>query len=138
MTHRHHLIIDALGQALIILFYGLLLGKTENFLTILQIFPMALTGWQFVNGLLSYKFFERDSKKLYVRITGMIFIAIAAFWGLLLMLTQVSALAVIVGSVALPLIPFLIILMPILTTGMSLWYLYITIKDINIMLFRTI
>jgi len=134
MTYKQHLIIDALMQALIILFYGLLLGKTENPLAVLQIFPMALTGWQFINGVLSYKFFERDSKKLYVRITGMIFIAIFAFWGILLMLMQLLSLVVIVGSFA----TILFILLPMLTAAMSLWYLYITIKDINIVLFRTI
>jgi hypothetical protein len=138
MTHRHHLIIDGLGQAILIIFYGLLLGKSQSADELLLLFPIVLTAWQFVNGVLSYKFFERDSKKTYVRIGGTVLIVFSVFWGLLWMLQNIAQINIFINNFADGFLPVFWVLLPIICGALAIWYIYITIKDLYNMMYNTI
>ncbi len=66
MTSRQHLIIDTLGQSVIIIFYSLLIGKSNSPIEILKITPLVLLSWQIINALISYIFYNKQTKKLFV------------------------------------------------------------------------
>jgi hypothetical protein len=138
MNYSLHLKIDALLQAIIIIFYAMLIGKSEAPSEIAIILPIVLCSWQFINGLLSYKFFERDSKKIYVRVCGWSLIILSGFWGALWFISNIPGLryfSLIFGE---EITPVFWILLPIFATIMSVWYLYITVRDLYNMMFNTI
>lgn len=136
MTNRQHLIIDALGQALIIIFYSLLTGNSSSPIEILKIMPVVLFSWQIINAILSYKFFERQSKKIFVRTGGWTIAGIFLFWGATWVLFQFPILPVLEIIEKSEFIFW--VLIPFLSAAFCCWYLYLTFKEVYNMLFNTI
>ena len=136
--------LDGIGQACIIIYYAFLFAKSSETIVLLQLFAISLAAWQFVNGLLSYKFFEGQSKKHYVRVCGMTWIASFALIGILyflgnfLLLVGLSAFADSIKILFDWIVAALWFALPIVLGVFACWYLYITIKDINIVMNKTI
>ena len=144
MTGRQQVFLDAIGQAGLIIFYAIMLSQTSAIVELLSIFAIVLCAWQFINGILSYKFFERQTKRTYVRIAAYTFIAIFAFWGIMWMAIKLAfmsgseAAVAFIDNIALAVIPALWAVLPILTGALAIWYIYLTIKDLNILINKTI
>jgi len=117
------------------------MAKTNALVEVLLVIPFVLTAWQFVNGLISYKFFEGTSKKLYVRVTGYTLVSICVFWGLFWALIIIGT---SVGSGDLTsewmpyILPVLWSILPFALGILALWYLIISIQDVYIILYKTI
>ncbi len=145
MNKGQHLIIDALGQSFIILYFSFFLGQSQSPpLLILQLFVIGLSAWQFVNAVLSYKFFENANKRLFVRVSGFTWGAVFLFWGLIWMLFQslaLSGLATLLEKIN----DFIEsseqvigLILPIVLGGLAVWYLYITIRELYNSIYKTI
>ncbi len=138
MTFRHHLLIDSILQAILIIFFSFLLARSSAPTNILQLFPIILFGWQFINAVVSYKFFERTSKKLFVRISGYCMLGIFALRGILFLASRISPLAQIGIDLTERIEPFMLSITPFLCATLALWYLYITFRDMYNMMYNTI
>ena len=138
MTYRHHLFIDSLGQALIIIFFSYIISNSSVPYTMMQLMAIILFGWQFFNGLLSYKFFERFSKRIFVRITAFSLVIIFLFRGFLWVLSKIPQINEIVNSLTVQSEPYLLVVLPYFCAGMAIWYLFITFKDLYNLFFNTI
>jgi hypothetical protein len=138
MNHRHHLLIDSFAQATLFIFFAFLLNKSTEPNKVVQIFLVFLSFWQFINGVLSYKFFERDSKKLYVKIFGYTFTLISGLFGLSWFLQTIGILNLLAAGFQLNFIRYFWIIIPYYLIIMAVWYLIITFKDIYKMIYRTI
>jgi len=138
MTFRHHLLIDSFMQALLIIFFGFLMARTSAPLSLLQIMPVTLFGWQFINAVLSYKFFERSNKRLFVRISGFCMIIIFSIRGVLWLAASFAPLHEQVSSLTTQIEPIMLLLITFLSAALALWYLYITLRDLYNMMYNTI
>ena len=138
MTYRHHLLIDSIVQAIMIIFFGFLLARSLAPVNMLQLMPIMLFGWQFINAVLSYKFFERMSKKLFVRIAGVCLIIVFAFRGLLWMAASFGPISEMVTNLTIQSEPILFLVLTFLSAAMAVWYLYLTFKDLYNMMYNTI
>jgi len=138
MNHRHHLIIDSFAQAILILYFAFLLTKSTAPVEVLQIFFVFLSFWQFANGLLSYKFFERDSKKLYVRVYGYTLGVISGFFGLTWFLQTTGVFNLLPAGFNISIMVYIWKIIPYYLIAMVLWYLIITFRDLYNMIYRTI
>lgn len=138
MTYRHHLLVDSIVQALLIIFFGFLLVRSSAPLNILQLIPIILFGWQFINAVLSYKFFERTSKRLFVRVSGYCLMGIFSIRGILFLAANIRALKQIIFDFTEKIEPIMILLLTFLCAALALWYLYITLRDLYNLIFNTI
>ncbi len=138
MTFRNHLLIDSIIQALLIIFFSFLLAKSSAPTNILQLFPITLFAWQFINAVLSYKFFERTSKRLFVRISGYCLIGIFALRGFLWLADSFVTLSEMANKLTEQIEPLILIILPFFCAALALWYLYITFRDLYNMMYNTI
>ena len=138
MNHRHHLIIDSFAQAILILYFAFLLTKSTEPYKVLEIFFVFLSLWQFVNGVLSYKFFERDSKKLYVRVFGYTLVGLSGFIGLNWFIITTGILNLLPAGFSINFMKYIWMIIPYYLIAMVLWYLIITFRDLYNMIYRTI
>lgn len=144
MTRRNHLMLDTIGQTCIILYYAFMLTNSSETIVLLQLFAISLCGWQFVNGILAYKFFEGQSKKLYVRVSVAIWVSIFGLFGILWLGLNLAFLAGLSGVMETLLLVFGAVeygiwgVFPAVFGALACWYLYITIRDINVVINKTI
>jgi hypothetical protein len=144
MTRRNHLMLDGIGQACIIIYYAFLFAKSSETIVLLQLFAISLAAWQFINGVLSYKFFEGQSKKQYVRVCGLVWISCFGLIGAIYLIERSVGLMGLAGLSEYLFGAFqwalgaILVVLPILLGCLILWYIYITIKDINIVINKTI
>jgi hypothetical protein len=138
MNHRHHLFIDSLGQILILLFFGYLYSLKNDSNVVLKLIPIVLCFWQLINGILSYKFFERLSKKIYVRTAGITIATIFALNGFIWFSHKIIPLNQSVYSAFENIKSTFEVITIILCTLFCLWYIVLTVREIYIVLFRTI
>ncbi len=138
MTFRHHLLIDSIVQAILIIFFSFLLARSSAPPNILQLLPISLFSWQFINGVVSYKFFERTSKKLFVRISGYCLIGIFAIRGILFLASKITPFMQMAMDLTEYTEPFLLSIIPFFCAALALWYLYITFRDLYNMMYNTI
>jgi hypothetical protein len=138
MTYRHHLLVDSIVQALLIIFFSFLLARSSAPPNILQLLPISLFSWQFINGVVSYKFFERTSKKLFVRISGYCLIGIFAIRGILFLASKITPFMQMAMDLTEHTEPFLLSIIPFFCAALALWYLYITFRDLYNMMYNTI
>jgi hypothetical protein len=138
MTFRHHLLIDSIIQALLIVFFSFLLTRSSVPLNILQLMPITLFGWQFINAVFSYKFFERTSKKLFVRISGYCLLFFFALRGILYFGSKFTSLMQMANELTIQIEPIILLVLPFFCTALALWYLYITFRDLYNMIYNTI
>ncbi len=138
MNHRHHLFIDSLGQILILLFFGFLYSLKNDSNVILKLIPLILCFWQLINGILSYKFFERLSKKIYVRTAGITIATIFAMNGFIWFSHKIIPLNQSVYSAFENIKSTFEVITLILCMLFCLWYIVLTVREIYIVLFRTI
>jgi hypothetical protein len=136
MTYRQHLFIDSILQTIIIIYFSFQLGSTIEPIKLLQLMSIMLFGWQFLNGIISYKFFERSQKRLFVRVTSIFLGLIFGLRGLLWL--GLSILPELAQNLTLTLEPVLLQILTVFSAMMALWYLYITIKDLYNVIFNTI
>ena len=136
MTYRQHLFIDSILQTIIIIYFSFQLGSTTEPIKLLQPMSIMLFGWQFLNGIISYKFFERSQKRLFVRVTSIFLGLIFGLRGLLWL--GLSILPELAHNLTLSLEPVLLQILTVFSAMMALWYLYITIKDLYNVFFNTI
>jgi len=144
MTRRTHLMLDGIGQAGIMLYYAFILSKSDETITLLQLFIITMATWQFINGILSYKFFEGQSKKQYVRISGIAWLAVIVLLGFVflagnfIMMLGFAAFGEIFETIFSMITSAIWMSFPILLGISVCWYIYITIQDINIIINKTI
>lgn len=138
MNHRHHLFIDSLGQILILLFFGYLYSLKNDSNVVLKLIPIVLCFWQLINGILSYKFFERLSKKNYVRTAGITIATIFALNGFIWFSDKIIPLNQSVYSAFENIKSTFEVITLILCALFCLWYIVLTVREIYIVLFRTI
>jgi len=138
MTYRHHLLIDSIVQALIIIFFSILLPRAPVMSNILQLMAILLFLWQFVNALVSYKFFERMSKKLFVRVAGYSLVFVIALRGITALAAMFAPFMKIANDLEAKTEPFILMFLPFLCAALALWYLYITLRDLYNLIFKTI
>jgi len=136
MTYRQHLFIDSILQTIIIIYFSFQLGNTTEPIKLLQLMSIMLFGWQFLNGIISYKFFERSQKSLFVRVTSIFLGLIFGLRGLLWL--GLSILPELAQNLTLTLEPVLLQILTVFSAMMALWYLYITIKDLYNIFFNTV
>lgn len=138
MQHRHHLFIDSLGQISILLFFSFLYGFKNDSITILKLLPLLLCLWQIINGIISYKFFERQSKKLFVKISGVSVATIFAINGIFWFANKTVSLSLYFYSLTENFNYFFEVITVVLCAVFCLWYFYLTTKDVYIILFKTV
>ena len=136
MTYRQHLFIDSTLQAIIIFYFSFLVGSNSEPFKLLQLMSIMLFGWQFLNGIISYKFFERRNKRLFVRVTSIFLVLIFGLRGLLWLGSTVAH--ELAANLIITIEPVLIQILVVFSALMALWYLYITIKDLYIVFFNTV
>lgn len=136
MTSRQHLIIDTLGQSVIIIFYSLLIGKSNSPIEILKITPLVLLSWQIINALISYIFYNKQTKKLFVRISIWTLAGGFIYWGCTWLICQFSFLSI--GGLIEKFESIFWILIPFFLVAFCFWYLYISLKEIYNIMFNTI
>ncbi len=138
MNHRHHLFLDSLGQISILLFFAYLYSMKNDSMVVLKLLPLVLFFWQFFNGILSYRFFERIQKRLYVRTAGIstatIFGLNGFFWFAKDLLTTNLTVMVLVENLKTVFEVILIVSCALF----CIWYLILTAKEMYIVLFRTV
>ena len=137
MTYRHHLFIDSLGQAILIIFFGFLIAGTESPVNMLELMPIMLFGWQFLNALISYKFFERHTKQNFVRFSSLGLILIFGIRGILWFASLIPSIEESLEQTTLLIESYIYMILPIYCAFFSVWYLYLTFKDLNNAIFRT-
>jgi uncharacterized membrane protein len=137
MTYRHHLFIDSLGQAILIIFFGLLIAGTESPVNMLELMPIMLFGWQFLNALISYKFFERHTKQNFVRFSALGLILIFGIRGILWFASLIPSIEESLEQTTLLIESYIYMILPIYCAFFSVGYLYLTFKDLNNAIFRT-
>jgi hypothetical protein len=136
MNYRQHLFIDSILQTIIIFYFSYQLGSSAEQVKLLQLMSIMLFGWQFLNGIISYKFFERRHKRLFVRVTSIFLGLILGLRGLLWL--GLSILPEQAYNLTLSLEPVLLQILTVFSAMMALWYLYITIKDLYNVFFNTV
>ncbi len=138
MNYRNHLFIDSLGQILIILFFAYLYSFKNDSAMVLKILLLLLCFWQLINGIISYKFFERINKKTYVRTAGIsiatIFGINGFFWFAKDLLRLNRALLTIVENLK----SVFEVLMIIFCALFCIWYIILTAREMYVVLFRTV
>jgi uncharacterized membrane protein len=137
MTYRHHLFIDSLGQAILIIFFGFLIAGTESSVNMLELMPIMLFGWQFLNALISYKFFERHTKQNFVRFSALGLILIFGIRGILWFASLIPSIEESLEQTTLLIESYIYMILPIYCAFFSVWYLYLIFKDLNNAIFRT-
>jgi uncharacterized membrane protein len=137
MTYRHHLFIDSLGQTILIIFFGFLIAGTESSVNMLELMPIMLFGWQFLNALISYKFFERHTKQNFVRFSALGLILIFGIRGILWFASLIPSIEESLEQTTLLIESYIYMILPIYCAFFSVWYLYLTFKDLNNAIFRT-
>jgi uncharacterized membrane protein len=137
MTYRHHLFIDSLGQAILIIFFGFLIAGTESPVNMLELMPIMLFGWQFLNALISYKFFERHTKQNFVRFSALGLILIFGIRGILWFASLIPSIEESLEQTTLLIESYIYMILPIYCAFFSVGYLYLTFKDLNNAIFRT-
>lgn len=138
MNHRQHLIIDSLGQILILLFFAYLYSFKNDSTVVLKILPLLLTVWQLINGIISYKFFERIRKKIYVRTAGISIGTVFGINGIFWFSRDLLATNLTVLSMVENLKYAFEVMILVLCLLFCVWYLILTAKEMYIVLFRTV
>lgn len=138
MTFRQHLFIDSLGQAILIIFFGFLIAGSESPFNILQLMPIMLFGWQFLNALISYKFFERHTKQNFVRFSAFGLILIFGIEGIPWFASLIPSIEENLEQTTLLIESYIYFILPFYCTLFLIWYLFITFKDLYNQVFRTI
>ena len=138
MTYRHHLFIDSLGQAILIIFFGFLIAGTESPVNMLELIPIMLFGWQFLNAIISYKFFERYTKQNFVRFSALGLILIFGIRGTLWFASLIPSIEESLNQTTLLIESYIYFILPFYCTLFLIWYLFITFKDLYNLIFRTV
>lgn len=135
MNGRQHLILDALGQAGILLMFSFFIAKSDHPLEVAEILAILLFFWQIINALISYRYFERETKGLFVKVAAWSIIGICGGLGLLLLITQFP---VIPASIVNAIIMVLEKGVPYIFAIFAIWCLIITINDLYNTVFNRI
>lgn len=145
MTRRQHILLDAFIQAAILIFYALLIAQSEHPFLVLGTMVLFLFGWQFINSVLNYKFFEGRSRISFVRVAAYSLVGVFLFWGLMLVISFIlfsipglSGLAELFPDFINKATTVFWMIMPYYFGALSVWGLYLSGRDVYTILFKTI
>lgn len=135
MNGRQHLILDALGQAGILMMFSFFIASSDHPIEVAEILAIMLFFWQIINALISYQYFERERKALFVKIAGWSLIGICGFLGILLVITQFPILPPKIVNI---IVMLLEVGTPYILAIFAIWCLVITINDLYNTVFNRI
>ncbi len=138
MNGRQHLFIDSIGQAAILIMFAYFISSSEQPLEVAQILPIMLFAWQFFNALVSYKFFEQESKAFYVKVAGWSLLILCIFLGLLWFIANLPMTLQLVDLVVTYAFPVIQLLFPFGLGILAIWYLSLSFKEVYHQLFNRI
>ncbi|WCL83014.1 hypothetical protein PPO43_07930 [Saprospira sp. CCB-QB6] len=138
MNARQHLYLDCFIQFVLLLYFGFLMGKAENFFELLAVIPFVFLAWQLPNGLIYDRFFEQHSRRTFLKYSFYTIILIAAFWGLIWMAFHIPGLYSFLLPVVTAAIPLTVTILPFLAGIIALGYLGLCFRDLYFAVYKTI
>jgi|GEM_PF-5624659 len=138
MNARQHLYLDCFIQFVLLLYFGFLIGKAENFFELLTVIPFVFLAWQLPNGLIYDRFFEQPSRRTFLKYSFYTIILIAAFWGLIWMAVQLPGLYNLLFPVITAAIPLTVTILPFVAGIIALGYLGLCFRDLYFAVYKTI